>query len=398
MKILGNIVVACLLAVATGAVVFFATRPGDVVADPESTSSRIFETSDKRPEPSAEGPHPKLVCDNPLFEFGRMELGTDRTHTFTLRNEGEADLVMKTGTPTCKCTAFELSKSVLKPGESCDVVLTWEPKSEDSNFSQRAPIHTNDPAIHPDQFWLTIEGSVATVVSTIPELVWGVGPISDTAPTKFEGVVHSRFLDEFTIADLKTNSPFLSVESHRVPEDDKRLVDNRLLCAYRLDVSVSPEVPVGQFEGEITYRIEGEGTRDTSVVYRLKVTGHRNGPIEMIPTFGVRYSEENKFVDIGQFSAAEGKTAKLFCFATHPKDGSEFEVTDITCKPSFLNVAFKKDESFKSETRDRYEVLISVPPGSPVGSRTASDSGNVIIKTNHPQAEELKLRVSFVAI
>ena len=133
MKALGNVLVACLLAVVAGTVVFFLVQPSDADAVPPGDAkkkTRIYETRDERPQPSKNGPHPILVCEGKLFEFGMMELGTERTHVFKIRNEGEADLVMKTGTPTCKCTEFELSKPVLKPGEVCEVLLTWKPVNQ----------------------------------------------------------------------------------------------------------------------------------------------------------------------------------------------------------------------------------------------------------------------------
>lgn len=398
MKLFGNIIVACLLAVATGAVVFFATQTRSVAVDEsENTSKRIYESADlDRPKPSKDGPHPKLVCDAPTFEFGRMELGTDRSHTFTIRNEGEGDLVLKTGTPTCKCTEFELSTSVVKPGESCEVFLTWEPKSESQDFSQQAPIFTNDPVMHPKQFLLTIEGSVTKIVSMIPEQIWELGDITKAGPNEITGIVHSRFLPDFKLVDLKSNSPLMTVEKSAISAE--RLAEIDSLAGYELKVTLSDETPVGTFRGEVSYRVEGEGTRDSSVVYSVDVHAHQRGPIEFVPTYGVRYQEDKRYIDIGQFLASEGKTAKMFCFVDQPDDGSDFEVTAVDSSLGFVNVEMKKDAKFKGGNRQRYELIFTIPPGSPPGARNLSESVKILIKTTHPSASEVPLRLGFVGV
>src|SRR5579872_2905137 len=56
------------------------------------------------PPVSKTGPYPKAVIEETEFEFGRMEVGEERSHAFIIRNEGEAPLLLKKGKTTCKCT------------------------------------------------------------------------------------------------------------------------------------------------------------------------------------------------------------------------------------------------------------------------------------------------------
>jgi hypothetical protein len=58
------------------------------------------------PVPSATGPWPKAVVMGPVFMFGTMRVGDDKSHDFVIKNEGDADLILKTGKTTCKCTRF----------------------------------------------------------------------------------------------------------------------------------------------------------------------------------------------------------------------------------------------------------------------------------------------------
>jgi len=409
MKLLGNLFVASLLAVVTGAVVFYATRGETVEVDAkgkkthapfvkrDSNSARIYEQGGDRPRPSKQGPHPKLVCEKNLFEFGNMELGTERSYTFEIRNEGEADLVMKTGTPTCKCTQFELSKPVLKPGESGKIFLTWKPVSESPDFAQRAPVHTNDPNFFPEPFLLEIEGSVTKVVTIRPEEVWDLGVIADSQPTKFKGAVFSRLFDDFKLSDLKCSSP--NVSTSIVPMDKEQLEREGGRSGYVVTLEVQPDVAVGRFSQELSFRVETEDAEATSArdPITLELTGRKYGPIEFVPTFGVRYEKAHSYVDLGEFYAAKGKEVKLLAFISCD-EGTEFAVTDIEVNPSFLDVKMVEDKKFKIKNRKRYELIISVPPGSPRGTYEAKNSAQIVIRTNHPRGKEVKLRSGFVSI
>ncbi len=96
---------------------------------------------------SPTGPYPKAVVDAD-FNFGRMEVGEEREHVFTIRNEGEAPLLFKNDGTTCQCTVSDMEKGEtreLAPGESFDIKLTWKPIVHVEMFSKGANFATNDP-------------------------------------------------------------------------------------------------------------------------------------------------------------------------------------------------------------------------------------------------------------
>ena len=120
------------------------------------------------PVASKEGPWPKVVASDLTFSFGRMQVKTTKSHSFTIRNEGEADLQLTAGTTTCKCTQFDFDPSeeadvkseVVKPGESVELIMSWKAGDHaDRGFRHGGDIHTNDPKRPLINY--TVEGAIA---------------------------------------------------------------------------------------------------------------------------------------------------------------------------------------------------------------------------------------------
>src|SRR6516165_5276511 len=66
-------------------------------------------------------PYPKAVISETDFEFGPMEVGEERVHDFTIRNEGQAPLIIKQGPTTCQCTVSKLETGELGVGQSAKI-------------------------------------------------------------------------------------------------------------------------------------------------------------------------------------------------------------------------------------------------------------------------------------
>src|SRR5579859_1602904 len=81
-------------------VVLVAPRP----LTSETAHRRAQAEEDSAPPVATSGPQPKAVIDQTEFDFGRMEVGEERQHEFTISNEGQAPLVLKKGKTTCQCT------------------------------------------------------------------------------------------------------------------------------------------------------------------------------------------------------------------------------------------------------------------------------------------------------
>src|SRR5260221_10575816 len=96
-------------------------EPGTKYSPPKTKSD--FEA----PPIARKGPYPKAVIDGTEVKFGRMEMGEERSHVFTIRNDGEAPLILRKGHSTCQCTVSEIELGELAPGASTHITLKWKP-------------------------------------------------------------------------------------------------------------------------------------------------------------------------------------------------------------------------------------------------------------------------------
>ena len=90
---------------------------------------------------------PKIVVDQAVYDFGEIKEGTIVTHAFVIRNEGTDPLVF-TRRPysSCGCTVAALPKEVLLPGESLELVATFDSTGFGGHHVRKQiRVYTNDP-------------------------------------------------------------------------------------------------------------------------------------------------------------------------------------------------------------------------------------------------------------
>ncbi len=90
---------------------------------------------------------PRIAVDNAVYDFGEIKEGMIVEHAFVIRNEGDAPLVF-TRKPytTCGCTVAALPKEVLQPGESLELVATFDSSGFGGRHVRKEiRVYTNDP-------------------------------------------------------------------------------------------------------------------------------------------------------------------------------------------------------------------------------------------------------------
>ncbi len=89
---------------------------------------------------------PVIRVDARTFDFGQVQQSNHYSHKFTLSNGGTAPLAITKIDVSCGCTAAIASDSLLAPGQSTTLEITFSSKDFEGEQSKGVTVFTNDPA------------------------------------------------------------------------------------------------------------------------------------------------------------------------------------------------------------------------------------------------------------
>ncbi len=88
---------------------------------------------------------PKMAVEPASFDFGRALQRKVLKKEFSIKNFGNADLVVENVSTTCGCTAALLDDKVIKPGRSAVLRVTLETRESKGSMVRSVLVKSNDP-------------------------------------------------------------------------------------------------------------------------------------------------------------------------------------------------------------------------------------------------------------
>jgi hypothetical protein len=79
------------------------------------------------------------------FDFGDIKPGSKVEHTFTLKNTGKRNLIIRDVKSSCGCTAVSPSKNVVASDESVPLKVTFDSTGKSGRQNKTITVITNDP-------------------------------------------------------------------------------------------------------------------------------------------------------------------------------------------------------------------------------------------------------------
>lgn len=187
---------------------------------------------------TAEEHAPKLVCDEPTYNFGERDSNQAVEHTFILRNEGDLTLEIKNVRAACGCTVANVSTKTLPPGAQAEVSTRLTLQGRTGPQRKSITVESNDPR----QQYLTLylEGTAIAEVDVKPRVL-SLGRIRSEATVT--GVV--EFLVQATNAVKITR---FSAGPTNFAADLETVEEGK---SYRFVVSSIPPLPQGTLRGNL---------------------------------------------------------------------------------------------------------------------------------------------------
>jgi hypothetical protein len=361
-----------------------------VAAEMPPTAGEDFPPLSKHP------PYPKAVIAETEVNFGRMEVGEERSHEFVIRNEGDAPLLMRKGPTTCQCTVSDLETGELGVGSSAKILLKWKPVVQAEQFAKGAEIRTNDPEHR--SINLRIIGMVAPRLLLHPPGIWETPDVLEGEASVYTGAVFSPVADAFQVVALNSSTSLMTAET--LPLDKQSLEAMHGQSGHSVRVTVSPDVPIGPFNFPLKIKTDlplrtPQGLSDEKMEVEVLVTGHRRGPIRIVG--GSHWDEKSMTVTMGTFDAKAGRKVTLSFFVRGP-GAEEFQfVAPPQCDPQALQVKLERDEKSKGK-QGRFLLTVEYPPGAPRASHRSDNPGSIRLRTNLPGAADVTLSIFLAAI
>lgn len=162
---------------------------------------------------------PRVECLDTEFDFGLMPPFSEGKHTFTIRNTGDDQLVLKNGGKSCSCLDIEFAAVLLKPNESKDIEVTWN-TDKAGKLAQYVKILTNSPETPELQLWVT--GSVATILDA-SVAGFGFGSLVAKEVRSQGFYLYSGVWDNIVIDRIETSSNDVKCEFLSAPSEVEAL-------------------------------------------------------------------------------------------------------------------------------------------------------------------------------
>ncbi len=364
------IILTVVVVVLTGAATFLVQYAPD--SDSELVSPVVVKS----------GPQPKVeVSPDLMFDFGVMSQRDKGTHTWTIKNVGEGELELwLEGKPTCSCTVAELevpkgeeggAKKVVKvkPGDSTKINLFWETRNRENHYSQSATIGTN--AAEKPSFTLAVHGLVHPPVMVVPPQLITLTEVSNETTTPARVGVFSLDRPATKVTKVTTSRPSL-ITARAVPFSEEEKKAFKTTTGYRVEIDIKPGMPLGRFQDEIVIDTDHPLQPET----KITITGNVTGPISVVP-------ERLRMPNV---VGKQGATREI-TLLVRGGDKTKFEVAH---KPDKVEVAIAPSNT--GDSKGRYLMTVKVPAGTASG--WVDDE--IILKTDHPRAGELKIPVSII--
>jgi len=154
---------------------------------------------------------PTLILQQTSFDFGDIKQGDKVSHTFVIYNSGGDLLKISDVKASCGCTAAAPEKNELAPGESTNLVVTFNSARRMGKQSKTVRIYSNDPE-NPEML-LSISGNVVSANQTsagaptiyFTETQHDFGKVNEGDKVNYTFTFANKGSSVLTIKDIKTS-------------------------------------------------------------------------------------------------------------------------------------------------------------------------------------------------
>ncbi len=211
---------------------------------------------------------PRIHFDRTTFDFGSMYQEGSITHSFDLRNIGDAPLKIQKVTSSCGCTAALPSRQELLPGETAAIKVTFKSGRMRDRVSKHIYVDSSDPA--EPRVTLTLSGVVKMEVEIIPSGLY-LGNVRLGEALEREVLIRPAEVKKFRLFDPRADNQAVQVLS-LVPIADKQ-------GGYRLKVRFGPVTRPERVTAQVIVRANLPHCKELRIPVNARVVDQPTPPL-----------------------------------------------------------------------------------------------------------------------
>jgi len=337
----------------------------------------------------------KVEVDSDAFDFGQLDATEEGSHDFVFTNKGTRPLTLSRGHTTCRCTVGEIADSMVAPGESTTVRVTWNasksPHLVTGHTRQSVTVNTNDP--NRREVILTITGTLTEAVHMDPNVEFGHFAANEPV-TRESRILCSLpklaleiFGYEFTKEDL---AKFFEIQTRPMTVDEL-IKEKRGSSGVLVTITAKPGLPPGRFQQRILLRTNLPHPKDE---IELDLSGSVGKDVSVV---GSGWDDELGVLKIGPIKARTREERVLYLMA-RGADAAKIRYNVVHVEPDLLKVKLGEadvtDEGKLSRTKLTIEIPAQDMPATYMGDGDGK-TGEIDIDTTSSEVHQVKLRVRF---
>lgn len=102
---------------------------------------------------------PVITFETTTYDFGDVVEGERLTYSFKFKNTGKSNLIIYSSEATCGCTTSQPPKAPIRPGESGEILVTFNSEGQKGNVQKRILVGANT---YPAETILMIKANVSS--------------------------------------------------------------------------------------------------------------------------------------------------------------------------------------------------------------------------------------------
>ncbi len=333
---------------------------------------------------------PRLAIDQGTsYDFGIMSRNEQRSHTFAVRNVGNAPLSIRFVDKSCMCTEVTMTRTEVPAGETTEITLTWQPSTFKLDFQQTARFETNDPSrIELD---LTVQGKVQQVVQTTPRSLnfdgVAVGQEREQDVFVFAYRDPDLVVDQVELLDPET-APFFETEIR--PADDAALAaETGAVAGQQIIVRLKPGLPLGRSYQRLRLHLNKPNLGPLEVPVIATLVGN-------VTVWGPGYDAGAGFWNLGKLSGDHEHTKTLWIFV-RGEHADQVQLSVASLDPSDVMQA-ELTSNGSTNGIAKHALKLTIRPEGRVINQLGSEQGDlaeIVIATTDPEAPEIRIPVAF---